>query len=106
MYNRYIRNDRGSYTRIPEDEEPASNRGPEPRRQEDHRYRERRREENRPPPGGEDDEFRSLLRRALDRFHLEHIDSGDLILLLLLYLLFREDADEELLIALGLLLIL
>ena len=34
------------------------------------------------------------------------LDAGDLLLLGLLYFLFREKADEELLIALGLLLIL
>ena len=34
------------------------------------------------------------------------LDSGDLLVLLLLFMLFRENADEELLIALGLLLIL
>lgn len=47
-----------------------------------------------------------MIRKLLDRFHLEHVDTGDLLLLLLLFLLFQEDADEELLIALGLLLIL
>jgi len=46
------------------------------------------------------------LRRLLDRFHLENVDTGDLLLLILLFLLFEEDADEELLFALGLLLIL
>ena len=39
-------------------------------------------------------------------FHLDRIDSGDLLLLGLLFLLYREGADEELLFALGLLLIL
>ena len=34
------------------------------------------------------------------------MDSGDLLLLLILFLLFRQEADEEVLIALGLLLIL
>ena len=34
------------------------------------------------------------------------IDSGDLLLLLILFFLFREEADEEVLIAIGLLLIL
>ena len=34
------------------------------------------------------------------------VDAGDLLLLGLLYFLFREKADEELLVALGLLLIL
>ena len=42
----------------------------------------------------------------LDQFHLDSVDTGDLLLLGLLFFLFREDADEELLIALGLLLIL
>jgi hypothetical protein len=42
----------------------------------------------------------------LDKFHLDNVDSGDLLLLLLLFFLFKEEADEELLIALGLLLIL
>jgi len=37
---------------------------------------------------------------------LGDLDSGDLLLLLILFLLFREKADEELLIAIGLLLIL
>ena len=35
-----------------------------------------------------------------------HLDTGDLILLAMLYFLYREQADEELLIALGLLLLL
>ncbi|WP_295734378.1 hypothetical protein [uncultured Oscillibacter sp.] len=42
----------------------------------------------------------------LDQFHLDHVDTGDLLLLALLFFLFRENADEELLVALGLLLIL
>ena len=47
-----------------------------------------------------------FLRHFLDQFHLDHVDTGDLLLLGLLFFLFREDADEELLVALGLLLIL
>ena len=47
-----------------------------------------------------------LIRHFLDQFHLNHVDTGDLLLLGLLFFLFREDADEELLVALGLLLIL
>jgi hypothetical protein len=47
-----------------------------------------------------------VARQLLDQFHLNHIDAGDLFLLLLIFLLIRENADEELLIALGLLLIL
>lgn len=52
------------------------------------------------------DSLTGLLRRLLDQFHLDHVDTGDLLLLALLFFLFREDADEELLVALGLLLIL
>lgn len=47
-----------------------------------------------------------MLRHLLDQFHLGNVDSGDLLLLALMFFLFREDADEELLVALGLLLIL
>jgi len=43
---------------------------------------------------------------VLDQLHLDRIDAGDLLLLGLLYFLFKQQADEELLIALGLLLIL
>ena len=45
-------------------------------------------------------------RQILDHLHLDRVDAGDLLLLGLLYFLFREKADEELLVALGLLLIL
>ena len=48
----------------------------------------------------------SMLRRLLARFHLEDVDTGDLMLLILLFFLLEEKADDELLIALGLLLIL
>ncbi len=44
--------------------------------------------------------------KMLGHLHLGDIDSGDLLLLALLFFLFRQRADEELLIALGLLLIL
>lgn len=46
----------------------------------------------------------------LRQLHLEHIldriDTGDLLLILILILLFKDGEDEEMLIALGLLLIL
>jgi len=114
LYNRYIRNDRGVYTRIPQEEpgvdgsarpnqapppppphQPPPNNsppfGPPP-----------------PPPSSEarEDTISRFLRRTLNRFHLESVDTGDLLLLAILFLLFEEDADEELLIALGLMLIL
>ena len=48
----------------------------------------------------------SLLPRLFHLKGLESIDTGDLILLALLFLLWQEKADEELIIALALLLIL
>lgn len=66
-----------------------------------------------PPPGGfagnngqHYDGITGILRHLLDQFHLNNVDTGDLLLLGLLFFLFREEADEELLVALGLLLIL
>lgn len=52
-----------------------------------------------PPPEGTG-------RGLLAALHLEELDSGDLLLLALLFFLFQQKADEELLIAIGLLLIL
>ena len=57
-----------------------------------------------PPPFGGGEGLAGYLRRILDQLHLDRIDAGDLLLLRLLYFLFREKADEELLVALGLLL--
>ncbi len=133
MYNRYIRNDRGTYTRITEDDgtprrpsntpappnpqPPPSGRPPEPPP---------------PPPSGrppeppldappsgrppDASEPPPLHRPHPDmpphrppgflRHLLDDMDTGDLLLLCLLFLLYRESADEELLVALGLLLIL
>lgn len=157
MYNRYLRNDDGSYTRIPE-EEPArrpfqgqpspisgrerqeeSGQGRSPgqagpgegqdsdsgRFGEGHAHPDHDRKEDRrdgshshgthwedgafwdPPPAGDrSDGLTGFLRHFLDRWHLDSVDTGDLLLLGLLFFLFREDADEELLVALGLLLIL
>lgn len=141
MYNRYMRNDDGSYTRIPE-EEPARRPGqapppsgagqdpppgagagerrPPPSSGEQDRGGERHGETHRertweepsfygpppPPPSGRGDGLTGFLRHFLDQWHLDSVDTGDLLLLGLLFFLFREDADEELLVALGLLLIL
>lgn len=82
MYNRYIRNDTGQYERVPEQEPPP-------------------RQTDGPPPGG-----RGLLSGILEKLNLKDLDKGDLLLLFILFLLLREGEDEELLIALGLLLIL
>lgn len=127
MYNRYIRSDNGRYTRIPEESGPSPGGpppGPPPPGPPHH---------GAPPPGGPppggpppgppphgpgcppngppsaerpQDSLTGFLRRLLDQLRLDHVDTGDLLLLALLFFLFREDADEELLVALGLLLIL
>ena len=81
MYNRYIDREDCPYTPIPE-EAPCV-----------------------PPPPAKDS-FTDLLQKFLDRLHLDRIDSGDLLLVGLLFFLYREGADEELLAALALLLIL
>lgn len=120
MYNRYIRNDNGSYTRVPQEETPPQQRntqGQPPPRQESPppppKHEPPREEQRRPPPpsppqsaGRIADGLTGFLRHVLDQLHLDHVDTGDLLLLVLLFFLFREDADEELLVALGLLLIL
>ena len=77
MYNRYIRNDSGSYTRIPEEERQSPPPSGPP-----------------PPPQSGSDGLSGFLRHFLDQFHLDHVDTGDLLLLGLLFFLFREDADE------------
>lgn len=48
----------------------------------------------------------NFLNRLLASLHLGDLDAGDLLLLGLLFFLWHQKADEELLIALGLLLIL
>lgn len=114
MYNRYIRNDNGTYTRIPQDEPsgPQERRPPPPPSGGPPPQSEARRPPPPPPPppppgpGRIPDGLTGFLRHILDQLYLDHVDTGDLLLLGLLFFLFREDADEELLVALGLLLIL
>ena len=113
MYNRYIRNDQGSYTRIPEEDAPPTAPPPPPAGPPVGGPGSGDGPPTGPPPppsgglfGGFSPGGDGSLRKLLDRFHLDRIDSGDLLLLGLLFLLYREGADEELLIALGLLLIL
>lgn len=101
MYNRYIRGESGAYTRIPEEERrtsPAPPGSTQSSRQEEHSRSE---DHDRVSDG-----LTGMLRHFLDQLHLDHVDTGDLLLLGLLFFLFREDADEELLVSLGLLLIL
>ncbi len=116
MYNRYIRQDDGRYVKVteedpgrgnvpPERPAPAAGRQPSPGPEGPPEWEEHPSFTDPPPPPGGDGAA-AYLRRVLDQFHLDRIDTGDLLLLGLLYFLFREKADEELLIALGLLLIL
>ena len=103
MYNRYIRNDNGVYARV-QQQEPAM---PSPTA-----YVPQATEM--PPPASRPAHKQSAPRppeikfvsKILDTLHLGDIDGGDLLLLLLLFILFHENGDEELLIAIGLLLIL
>lgn len=92
MYNRYIRNDNGVYDRVPQQEtappSPPRPQPPPPRPE--------------PAPASE----RQFLNRLLAKLHLGDMDAGDLLLLLILFFLFYQKADEEVLIAIGLLLIL
>ena len=103
LYNRYIRGSDGVYTRVAQPDPPPHSAPPPPPGPDmsppPHPP------PRDPPPPGRAPEM-DLLNRLLARLHLGDLDSGDLLTLLLLFLLFREGADEELLIALGLLLIL
>lgn len=106
MYNRYIRNDNGVYDRVPQQETaPPSRPTPLPRPDAP--------PEPGPPPGPEQRPpvpppvpERQFLNRLLGKLHLGDMDAGDLLLLLILFFLFQQKADEEVLIAIGLLLIL
>ena len=113
MYNRYIRTDDGTYTKVAEDEAPQGHPrqepppgGPPPGNGPPPPPPSGSGSGPPPPPFGGTEGIAGYLRRVLDQLHLDRIDAGDLLLLGLLYFLFREKADEELLIALGLLLIL
>ena len=115
MYNRYTRNDTGVYTRMPQSE-PSSD---PPKK---HTGFGQNAPGNTPQNAPQKNVFappnalhstpfpqrpeRDVLNRVLEKLHLGDLDAGDLLVLLLLFMLFREKADEELLIALGLLLIL
>ena len=119
MYNRYLRNDDNSYTRVPS--EPAAPSSLRNSRAENHGQNfserpQRNREESippryhSPPPQEKSPEMQvkaerdGFVEKFLKKF--QSLDSGDLLLLALLFFLYREKADEELLIALALLLIL
>ena len=119
MYNRYTRNDTGVYTRMPQSE-PSSD--PPKKHTGFGQNAPQNAPGNTPQNAPGKNVFaspnalhftpfpqrpeRDVLNRVLEKLHLGDLDAGDLLVLLLLFMLFREKADEELLIALGLLLIL
>lgn len=110
MYNRYIRRDDGTYTKVAEPDPPrqeTTGPGPQPPPPPPDDSNESSPRSGGPPPSfGGTEGLAGYLRQILDHLHLDRVDAGDLLLLGLLYFLFREKADEELLVALGLLLIL
>ena len=87
MYNRYIQRDDGVYQQIPRQEEAP----PPPRRE--------------PPPRAEG-RLGGFLDQLPEKLHLQDIDKGDILLLLILLFLYDQGEDEELLTALGLLFLL
>lgn len=102
MYNRYIQSDRGSYTPIPDDP-PLQ---PHQTGTHTHSMDSGQHQEPENPPkraGASLEGLKELWNALAGRLHL---DAGDLLLLAMLYFLYRENADDELLIALGLLLLL
>ena len=119
MYNRYIRNDHGVYTRVSVSSAPAEEvraPSPPPVREEKEAHHEggeseryvnqKHHDEDSEKKGSSSLPLGGFVERILGKFNLQDVDTGDIILLFLLFLLFEEKADEELLFALGLLLIL
>ena len=85
MYNRYQGNS-GRVERVPDAPQPSIRpRPPAPPAR-----------NNKPPPclGGE-------TRQLLQKFSLADLESEDLLLILVLYLMYRESGDKELLFILG-----
>ena len=102
MYNRYLRNDDGVYKRIPMQESPPPQNGSPQRSHQPH-------QPHQPQGSGSSrkvQEGEQFLQRMLGKLKLQDVDTADILLLLILFFLFEEKADDELLIALGLLLIL
>ena len=97
MYNRYIPG-AGGYTRIPEEDAPPVRREAPPH------------DDSLFPPHSDSpstaEKSAGALSSLLKSLKLDHLDSGDVLLLLILLFLFMEGDDVELMITLGLLLLL
>ena len=89
MYNRYVRNDSGVYQRVPTGEPETA------------AY-------NQSSAHGKNvgTSLNGFFSQIMEKLKLDDLDTGDLLLLAILFLLFRDGEDVELLLALGLLLIL
>ena len=105
MYNRYDGNT-GRFVRIPEPEPPARRQQPALRNPPP--PPERSRAKYGPPPargGGLDSLFpeniSGLLSKLVPGALREGLELEDLLLMLILYLMYRESGDKELLIVLG-----
>ena len=110
MYNRYLRNDDGVYTRMPmqdapRGEPPRDNRPPPPPPSGGNAPPPRPPQGDAPPPPPISQEASQFFSRILDKLPLKGVDTADILLLLILFFLFEEKADDELLVALGLLLV-
>ena len=109
MYNRYVRNDTGVYTRVSIPDHPASQ---EKDASDSRGHSAQAPHSNTSAEQGQPSPLAGLFGKGglfsgiLDKLKLNEIDTGDLLLLVILFLLFRDGEDDELLIALGLLLIL
>ena len=110
MHNRYIRGVGGTYTRVSMEDTPlpppTGQRPPPPPSAPPEGAQSDGQTPHGPPPPPQPSPERGLLNGLLEKLHLSDLDAGDILLLLLLFFLFRQEADEELLIAIGLLLIL
>lgn len=115
MYNRYIPNDQGVYVRVTEPEPWDGPQGSQEQYPEGETYtpsgssgrsQSGGYDTYRGQPSGGDPGGQGILQGILGRLHLGDLDTGDLLLLAIMFLLFKDNGDEELLMALGLLLIL
>ena len=125
MYNRYDGNT-GRFVRMPEPEMPERSAlrrppPPQPRREEPaahHEERSQRRNESGPPPARRDGPYAqrrssgdlggllSGVTDAIGGLFRGGLETEDLLLMLILYLMYRESGDKELLIVLGAMLLL
>lgn len=97
MYNRYIPNG-SAYTRVLEEDEPPRLLRPEPEPA--------AAAPSAPEPAQPEPAKKTGLAGLLKGLKLEELDTGDILLLLILLFLFLEGDDLELIITLGLLLLL